>query len=416
MFTISRMPAALARLASIAATLALVAAAAWGLPNPNEQAQPRVVAIADVHGDAASFTAILQRAGLINEAGRWTGGSTVLVQEGDLLDRRPDAKQVLTLAMTLESEAPRTGGRAIFLIGNHEAMNAMGELRDVVPATYAAFVDAESESKRQAAWSIHRTLAERRRKAFSDADRSLAVPDVFGDVTEQAWMVAHPPGMLEYLEAFGPSGVYGRWIRGHDAIVRVGASVFQHAGLDPAKAPSKLDDVNSRVRDDLKRWDDARAYLVSHGLAAASFTFGEILAAGQTELARLAAVRRKGGGDSEPVAPVLDAISGIDRSSLVESGGPLWFRGFATWTDEEGPGRMSQLLSRYKVDRFVTGHSPIKSGRITPRFDGRVILIDTGMSSFFRPLGGKPSALEIKDGRLTAIYLDSQSVLSGPQN
>ena len=92
-------------------------------------------------------------------------------------------------------------------------------------------------------------------------------------------MAAHPPGMLEYLEAFGASGVYGRWIRGHDTIVRVGTSAFQHAGLDSTKRASKLEDVNSRVPDDLKRWDEGRAYLVSHNLAAASFTFREVLAA-----------------------------------------------------------------------------------------------------------------------------------------
>ena len=212
-----------------------------------------------MHGDVSSFTAILQRAGLVDESGRWAGGITVLVQLGDLLDRRPDAKQVMTLAMSLESAAPRTGGRAIFLIGNHEAMNAMGELRDVVAATYATFVDAESQSRRQTAWSIHRALAERRRKELADADRSLTVPDVFAETTEQAWMAAHPPGMLEYLEAFGASGVYGRWIRGHDTIVRVGTSAFQHAGLDSTKRASKLEDVNSRVRDDLKRWDEGRA-------------------------------------------------------------------------------------------------------------------------------------------------------------
>jgi hypothetical protein len=226
-------------------------------------------------------------------------------------------------------------------------------------------------------------------------------------------MTAQPPGMLEYLDAFGSSGEYGRWIRGHDTIVRVGTSAFQHAGLDTAKPPSKLEAVNSRVRDDLKRWDEARAHLVSHNLAAASFTFKEILAAGEIELVRLAALRRRG-TSAEPIPPALDAIRSIDESTLVNPAGPLWFRGFATWTDEEGAARISQLLSRYKVERFVTGHTPIKSGRITPRFDGRVVLIDTGLSEFFRKFGGRPSALELKDGRLTAIYLDGQTVLSVP--
>ena len=55
--------------------------------------------------------------------------------------------------MAVESAAPRTGGRATSSSATYEAMNAMGELRDVVPATYDAFVDAESQSRRQTAWS-----------------------------------------------------------------------------------------------------------------------------------------------------------------------------------------------------------------------------------------------------------------------
>ena len=40
---------------------------------------------------------------------------------------------------------------------------------------------------------------------------------------------------------------------------------------------------------------------------------------------------------------------------------------------------------------------------ISNRFDGRVYLIDTGMlSSYFS--GGRPSALDILDGKITPIY------------
>ena len=45
------------------------------------------------------------------------------------------------------------------------------------------------------------------------------------------------------------------------------------------------------------------------------------------------------------------------------------------------------------------------------RFGNRVFLIDTGISSVYRADGGRPSALEIRDGIYTAVYLDSRTVL-----
>jgi hypothetical protein len=52
-----------------------------------------------------------------------------------------------------------------------------------------------------------------------------------------------------------------------------------------------------------------------------------------------------------------------------------------------------------------------KGGRIRPRFDNKVFLIDTGMLSSYYP-GGRPSALEIcGDARFIAVYLDQQVVL-----
>jgi hypothetical protein len=60
----------------------------------------------------------------------------------------------------------------------------------------------------------------------------------------------------------------------------------------------------------------------------------------------------------------------------------------------------------------VTGHTPQASGRITPRFENRVFLIDTGMLAAVYK--GRPSALEIKDGVITAIYTDRRDVLVKP--
>ena len=56
---------------------------------------------------------------------------------------------------------------------------------------------------------------------------------------------------------------------------------------------------------------------------------------------------------------------------------------------------MAALLQKFRVKRFVTGHTPQPAGRITKRFGGSLFLIDTGMlGGKFYP-GGRGSALEI---------------------
>ncbi len=64
---------------------------------------------------------------------------------------------------------------------------------------------------------------------------------------------------------------------------------------------------------------------------------------------------------------------------------------------------MDKLMDAYKAKHIVVGHTVQKGGRIRPRFDGKVILIDTGMLSSYY-VGGRASALEICDGvKFTAV-------------
>jgi hypothetical protein len=97
-------------------------------------------------------------------------------------------------------------------------------------------------------------------------------------------------------------------------------------------------------------------------------------------------------------------VANIGASSLLNGDGPLWFRGFATWTDDEGAAKMAALLKFHKVNRFVTGHSVQTGGRITERFGGSLFLIDTGMlNGRFFP-SGRASALEITGTSTKQIY------------
>lgn len=93
----------------------------------------RVVAIGDVHGDLAAARRALRLAGAIDENDRWRGGELVVVQTGDVLDRGDDEPEILALFARLTAEAAAAGGAFVPLLGNHETMNAAGDLRYVTP-------------------------------------------------------------------------------------------------------------------------------------------------------------------------------------------------------------------------------------------------------------------------------------------
>ena len=114
--------------------------------------QDRVVAVGDVHGDFDSLCLILRRTGLVDEQNHWIGGSATLVQTGDLIDRGPKPREAMDLFMALQPEATKAGGRIVPLLGNHEVMNIMGDLRYVTPTNYAEFADNESDKRRKDAY------------------------------------------------------------------------------------------------------------------------------------------------------------------------------------------------------------------------------------------------------------------------
>lgn len=375
--------------------LALFAAGAT-LPAsvPQDRGQPaRIVAIGDIHGAAPEFQEILRAAGLIDAQGRWSGGAAHVVQTGDSTDRGPGVREVLDLLMRLEQESRRAGGRVDVLLGNHEVMNMVHSFRDVPPEVYAAFAESNSENRRQKALKDHTVVLERRGKK----------PDA------EAWLKTHPPGFVEYAEAMDPNGRYGRWLRDKKAIAVVGGTVFMHAGIKPDTAGT-VDDINRLVQSDLRAWDDAVAAMAREKLVLPFYTVEEIVDAAGAEIERIAALQQSkeplGDHVTREFVAHLQRAGTIGTSSLLSPEGPMWYRGFAQLPETERP-QIEALLKRLGASRFVTGHTPqLPAGRITPRFGGLAILIDTGMlRSYFK---GNPSALEMAGGTLTAIYTDGR--------
>ncbi len=380
------------RLALLGAVVALgsVRAAPGPVVAP-QVAPPRIVAVGDVHGAAEEFPLILQRAGLIDPQRKWIGGTAILVQTGDVMDRGTGTRAMLDLLMALEPQARAAGGRVHALMGNHEAMNLLGDTRDATAEIYATFADAGSQSRRERAFAIAQKINKK------------------DTLDKAAWLADHPPGYIEYREALEPNGRYGKWLRSKPVVTEIAGTIFMHGGLKPEVAAATLDEVNRQARRELSAWDDGVQAMERQGLVAPFALLTEILAAAQAELERMAPRIKTGEATETDVAlaRLLLPLINAGTMSLIDPDGPLWFRGYATWPDAVGAPQMAALLKKYKAKRFVTGHTPQIKG-IVPRFGNTLFLIDTGMlGGRFYP-GGRPSALEIVGDTVTAIYADSR--------
>jgi hypothetical protein len=91
----------------------------------------RVVAFADVHGAYTELLTLLRATEILDARDHWAAGHTHVVNLGDLLDRGADSRKVMDLLMRLQGEAQATGGQPHVLLGNHEVMNILGDLRYV---------------------------------------------------------------------------------------------------------------------------------------------------------------------------------------------------------------------------------------------------------------------------------------------
>ena len=363
----------------------------------------RIVAVGDVHGAFDGFVSILQAAGLLDNGKQWSGGNAILVQTGDVFDRGDGVRNALDLLMRLDDEAKRAGGRVEALVGNHEVMNLIGEFRDVSPGTFASFADERS--------------ADRQKRAYDDFVRVMKRKARKGDpppASREEWNKTHPIGFVEYVDALGRRGKYGRWLRSHAVATVIDGTMFMHAGINPEVTTGTLDDVNRTAAREIATSDDARAALVQAQLLTEYATMIETLEATVFEWNRISeAVKNQtppGDHVNREFIDKLQALLQIEKSSLLSAQGPLWFRGFAQWEDAESA-KLDAVIKQFGVTRFVTGHTPSSPGRIRARFNNRVFLIDTGMlTSYFK--SGRPSALELQaDGRVTAIYSDSREVL-----
>ena len=199
----------------------------------------RIVAVGDLHGDFAAWRAILGDAGLIDAKGHWRGGTSVLVQTGDVVDRAPDSLPIIDDLIRLHGEAKHAGGQVIALIGNHEAMVATGDLRYVDPGERRHFVTPNSAALRDRAFA-----------SVQDAVAAAARAKVPGQpiaAIRVAWEATLPLGQIEYQMAWRPDGRLGHWLLGNKALAIVDGNLFVHGGLAPTYAAKGIEALNRQI-------------------------------------------------------------------------------------------------------------------------------------------------------------------------
>lgn len=338
--------AAAARLTRIIriASLALAALVGFMSPAAAQRAQ-RVIAVGDLHGDYAAWLDIAKAAGIMDSAGHWAGGATTLVQLGDVADRGSDTLKIIRSLQQLQKEAPGAGGRVIVVLGNHEAMNLVGDYRYTTPGEYAAFADNRSVARRERVYMANRQKLEAAARALNPKVRPSEVRD--------QWLAQTPLGWVEHRLAWGPSGALGKWAARNPAVVKIGGTLFAHGGLSAEYAKLPIEAINQR--------------------AAAAMA----------------------GADDTPQSILNDPL------------GPLWYRGLVMRDPDAAARRgaappiaaeqeLATVLAAYGAQRLVIGHTPNLQG-ISITGGGKLARIDTGIS---RHYGGPLSWLEIVGDRM----------------
>jgi len=338
----------------------------------------RIVAVGDIHGAYDAAVTTFQQAGVIDESLAWSGGETHLVLTGDLLDRGPGSRQVMDLIMRLEREAERAGGRVHLLLGNHEVMNLIGDLRYVSDSEYAAFTEDESAEEREYWYQLFR------RNRPADTDETV----IKSEFDQKA-----PPGFFGHRRAFRSDGFYGKWLLEKPLMIVVNDTAFVHGGAPPYVAEHGLAGINGTLKMDLLNYVTALSALEDASVLSPIDRFREAPAILQAKIADGQLV------DTQMTSA--KAILELRKSPLHGPTGPLWYRGTARCNPLIEGNDLNAALDRIGASRIVFGHTTTSTRQVQQRMNGRIVEIDTGMlkSSY----NGSGNALILEEDKVSVI-------------
>lgn len=333
----------------------LVLTGCMTLPSANSQLDalpeqvPTIIAIGDMHGDYTAYESLMLASGLMDGNGNWSGGNRIFVQTGDIPDRGPDTRKIIESLQRLEQQAPAAGGKVIPMVGNHEAMNVVGDLRYVHPGEYAAFASEGLAASRGDYYEANR--------AGIEAEYRKTDPAMTADEVRTQWEKDTPPGKPEHRAAWSAKGGIGQWVTGNQVVAKVHGYLFAHGGYSQEFTRFTLDEMNALAATALRAEDRSRDNILRHNL------------------------------------------------------GPLWYRGNVRGRENvksfDADKEIDSVLRSYDATHIIVGHTRNEAGIRVSR-NGRLFQIDTGASAHY---GGVPSYLRIENGEFFAHTLGGSKKL-----
>ncbi|KAL3904808.1 MAG: hypothetical protein SGILL_009923, partial [Bacillariaceae sp.] len=312
----------------------------------------RLLCIGDIHGDVDALKESLKIAGVYDsETDSWTGGNAILVQCGDILDRGTQELQCFSLLAKLSQQALKENGRVICLIGNHEAMNALGLFQ---------YATNDDEYEHEIAPSLDATLG------------------------TQAWRTQYVGNQPARWASYEPGGLLASSLLANMKVaIKVGRTVLVHAGLQPEHI-SKYGGIEG-MNQAFQQW-------IQLADADQSGWRGEVAYnnQGQYASANMATqdAERRQNFYINSIPEFLAAGAGAN--------GPIWMRDYSMPSDTvprnpNAQAMIDETLHLVNADRMVMGHT-IQS-KINCALDGKAWRVDVGASRGC--LNGSPEVLEI---------------------
>jgi hypothetical protein len=299
----------------------------------------RLVAIGDIHGNLRLLQDCLLAAGIARrddetDGWMWSGGNTICVQVGDLLDRGYEEEKCILLLTKLARQAKHAGGAVVILWGNHEVNNATGDFTCTrnykdFEKTFGPILD-EWKGNKPEEW---------REQYRQNADvRSFR----------------NETGYAARFAAFEPGGpLSGPFLSNLKVAVQVGRTVLVHAGLrvEHLQEHGGIKGMNEKARD----W--ALTKVVPETKDDPELTA------------------------SSRLVSALDAsLFDFFRGFTATVSGPVWMRDYSLPANREpqgeAEGMVDDVLRKLDVDRLVVGHT-VQDG-VNSVLEGKVWRIDIG--------------------------------------
>jgi len=220
----------------------------------------------------------------------------------------------------LAKQAKKKGGYVHLLIGNHETMNVVGDLRYVSPGEYAAFVTKNSARLQNAQWERQLVWMQANTPNFAEMDI---------EAFRKEWELQIPLGWVEHRQAWSSNGEYGKWTEDNPVAIQINDTLFLHGGISAKYCKFSLQSLTEQVIAAMQNYDPSIETIMNDPL------------------------------------------------------GPVWYRGLAMEEEEDVFSQtLDNILNRYGAKRIVIGHTPT-GGVVWPRFDQRVVANDTGIATYY---------------------------------